>query len=231
MVSNLRTPILNFFYHLLSFYFITQSEFSCLAMVAKLYPVSAPTYLPQIPNQHLCMSKLRRPKQVRFCTGVSANLVWVICPIYLLLPPQNLTTQFFAQLPTKMHDFPPKYLSLFLLFYPLFSKMHHILGVLELENLASCCSPIHAFFSYLENSLFTPLASKMLQNDIIFLFVLRGLAIRDMQQRNSLQLHTASGHSETGKNRMQSISTFCASRREAFGMRGLAILTVALGSV
>ena len=26
---------------------------------------------------------LSRPKQVRFCTGVSANLVWVICPIYL----------------------------------------------------------------------------------------------------------------------------------------------------
>ena len=52
-----------------------------------------------------------------------------------------------------------------------------------------------------------------------------------MQQCNSLQLHTASEHSETSKNRMQSISTFCASRREAFGIRGLAILTVALGSV
>ena len=33
---------------------------------------------------------LRRPKQVRFCTGMSANLVQVICPIYLLF----LTTKF-----------------------------------------------------------------------------------------------------------------------------------------
>ena len=64
---------------------------------------------------------------------------------------------FLAQLPTKMHDFPPKKLSLFLPFYPLFSKMHLILGVLELENLVFCCSPQDAFFSYLKNSLFTPL--------------------------------------------------------------------------
>ena len=27
---------------------------------------------------------LRQPKQVRLSTGVSANLMWVICPIYLL---------------------------------------------------------------------------------------------------------------------------------------------------
>ena len=33
---------------------------------------------------------LRRPKQVRFCTGLSANLVVVICPIYLL----SSTTKF-----------------------------------------------------------------------------------------------------------------------------------------
>ena len=138
---------------------------------------------------------------------------------------------FLAQLPTKMHDFPPKKLSQPLPIYPLFSEMHHILGVLELENLVFCCSPLHVFFSYLKNSLFMPLVSEMLQNDTIFLFVLRGPAIQDMQQRNSLQLHTASEHSETSKNRMQSISTFCASRREALGMRGLAILTVALGSV
>ena len=109
---------------------------------------------------------------------------------------------FLAQLPTKMRDFPPKKLSQSLPFYPLFSKLHHILGVLELENLFFCCSPLHAFFSCLKNSLFTPLVSKMLQNDTIFLFVLRGFAIRNMQQRNSLQLHTASEHSETSKNRM-----------------------------
>ena len=32
------------------FYFITDSEFSCLAKLAKPYPVSGPTYMPQIPN-------------------------------------------------------------------------------------------------------------------------------------------------------------------------------------
>ena len=57
MVSHLRTPILNCFYHLLWFYFLTDSEFSCLAMLAKPYPVSGPTYLPLIPNQLHCMSK------------------------------------------------------------------------------------------------------------------------------------------------------------------------------
>ena len=57
MVSHLRTPILKCFYHLLWFYFLTDSEFSSLAMLAKPYPVSGPTYLPQIPNQLHCMSK------------------------------------------------------------------------------------------------------------------------------------------------------------------------------
>ena len=31
MVSHPKTPILNCFYHLLWFYFLTASEFSCLA--------------------------------------------------------------------------------------------------------------------------------------------------------------------------------------------------------
>ena len=31
MVSHSKTPILNCFYHLLCFYFLTVSEFSCLA--------------------------------------------------------------------------------------------------------------------------------------------------------------------------------------------------------
>ena len=51
MVPHLKTPIPNCFYHLLWFYFLTDSEFSCLAMLAKPYPVSGPTPLPQIPNQ------------------------------------------------------------------------------------------------------------------------------------------------------------------------------------
>ena len=50
MVSHLRTPILKCFYHLLWFYFLTDSKFSCLAILAKRYPVSGPTPMPQIPN-------------------------------------------------------------------------------------------------------------------------------------------------------------------------------------
>ena len=57
MLSHLRTPILNCFNHLLWFYLLTDSEFSFLAMLAKPYPVSSPTYLPQITDQLHCMSK------------------------------------------------------------------------------------------------------------------------------------------------------------------------------
>ena len=48
MVPHPKTPILNCFYHLLWFYFLTVSEFSCLA---KSYSVSGLTPLPHIPNQ------------------------------------------------------------------------------------------------------------------------------------------------------------------------------------
>ena len=51
MVPHLKTPILNCFYHLLWFYLLTVSEFSCLALLAKPYPVSGLTPMPQIPNQ------------------------------------------------------------------------------------------------------------------------------------------------------------------------------------
>ena len=57
VVSHLRTPILNCFSYLLWAYVLTDAEFSCLAMLAKPYPVSDPTYLPQIPNELHRMSK------------------------------------------------------------------------------------------------------------------------------------------------------------------------------
>ena len=57
MVLQLRTPILNCFFYLLWVYFLTDREFSCLAVLAKPYPVSCPTYLPQISNQLHCVSK------------------------------------------------------------------------------------------------------------------------------------------------------------------------------
>ena len=48
MVPHPTTPILNCFYHLLWFYFLTVSEFSCLATS---YSVSGLPPLPHIPNQ------------------------------------------------------------------------------------------------------------------------------------------------------------------------------------
>ena len=49
MVSHPKTPILNSFYHLLWFYFLTVSAFVCLAMS---YSGSGLTPMPHIPNQH-----------------------------------------------------------------------------------------------------------------------------------------------------------------------------------
>ena len=57
MVSNLRTCILNGFTYLLWAYLLTDSKFSCLAMLAKPYTVSGPTYMLQIPNLLRHMSK------------------------------------------------------------------------------------------------------------------------------------------------------------------------------
>ena len=54
MVPHRKTPILNCFYHLLWFYFLTVSEFSCSAMS---YSVSGLTPLPHIPNQLLFIQK------------------------------------------------------------------------------------------------------------------------------------------------------------------------------
>ena len=51
VVPHPKTPILNCFYHFLWLYFLTVSEFSCLAMITKPYPVSGLTHVPQIPNQ------------------------------------------------------------------------------------------------------------------------------------------------------------------------------------
>ena len=48
MDSHPKTPILNCFYHLLWFYFLTVSEFSCLATSQS---VSGLTPLPHIPNR------------------------------------------------------------------------------------------------------------------------------------------------------------------------------------
>ena len=57
MVSHLRTPILQYFYHLMWFYVLMDSEFSCLAMLTKPHPVSGPTQMPQIPNLLHCIQK------------------------------------------------------------------------------------------------------------------------------------------------------------------------------
>ena len=55
MVAHLRTPVLNGFSYLLWAYVLTNYEFSCLAILAKPYPVPSPTPLPLIPNQLPCI--------------------------------------------------------------------------------------------------------------------------------------------------------------------------------
>ena len=100
--------------------------------------------------------QLRWPNQVRFCTGVSANFVWVICPIYLLFSRRKISLlSFLPQLPTTMHDFPPKKLSQVLRSYPPFSKMHQMLGVLELENRSFMFFSCACFFLLLKKFTFT----------------------------------------------------------------------------
>ena len=54
MVPHPKTPILNYLYHLLWFYLLAVSEFSCLA---KSYSVSVLTPLPHIPKQHHFIQK------------------------------------------------------------------------------------------------------------------------------------------------------------------------------
>ena len=49
MVTHPKTPIHDCSYHLMWFYLLTVSEFSCLA---KSYSVSGLTPMPPIPNQH-----------------------------------------------------------------------------------------------------------------------------------------------------------------------------------
>ena len=57
MVSQLETPILNCFSHVLWFYLLNDSQFSCLVMLGKPYPVSGLPPMPQIPNQLHCIQK------------------------------------------------------------------------------------------------------------------------------------------------------------------------------
>ena len=43
------------FMYLMWTYFLPHSEFSCMAKLAKPYPVSGPAYMTQIPNLHHCV--------------------------------------------------------------------------------------------------------------------------------------------------------------------------------
>ena len=52
-----QDPYTQFFTYLLWAYVLTDSECSCLAILARPYPVSGPTYIPQIPNLLHRMSK------------------------------------------------------------------------------------------------------------------------------------------------------------------------------
>ena len=58
MVSHLRTPILNCFYHLLWFYLLPDSEFSCLAMLAKQYLCLAQPTCPRFLTNSIACAKV-----------------------------------------------------------------------------------------------------------------------------------------------------------------------------
>ena len=47
--------MLKSFIYLFRSYSVTDSEFSCLAKVAKSYCVYGPTYMPHVPNQLYCI--------------------------------------------------------------------------------------------------------------------------------------------------------------------------------
>ena len=66
MVPHPKGPVLNCFHHLLWFYVLTVSEFSCLA---KSYSVSGLTPLPHIPNQHHCTQKSAHTVLDAFAAG------------------------------------------------------------------------------------------------------------------------------------------------------------------
>ena len=85
VVSHLRTPTLNRFSYLFCTYFLTGSEFSCLAMLAKPYPVSGPTYLPQNPNLLHCMSKVAHEVlgTVSEAKLMSVFIIKIICFVHL----------------------------------------------------------------------------------------------------------------------------------------------------
>ena len=80
-----------------------------------------------------CIHPLRRPKQVRFCTGMSANLVQVICPIYLLF----LTTKFDYSI------FWPNYPEKCMIFL---QKSHH--NFCHFTHFSVKCTIFWGFFNY-----------------------------------------------------------------------------------
>ena len=85
MVSHLRTPVLKCVYLSLWFCFVTDSEFSCLAKLAKPYPVSDLAYLPQIPDQHHCIPKGAHEvlKTISEARHMSVFHIKIICFIHL----------------------------------------------------------------------------------------------------------------------------------------------------
>ena len=74
MVSHPKTPILNCLYYLLWLYFLTVSEFSCLA---KSQYVSGLTPLPHIPNQLHFMQECGCLPVARMCAAIARGYVIV----------------------------------------------------------------------------------------------------------------------------------------------------------
>ena len=100
MVSDLRTHLLQGFNYLLRCYLLTDSEFSCLAMMAKPYSVCGQAHLPLIPNQLHYMSNCAHEVHGTIC-GATRMLVFTIKAFVLFIHDQSfvLAPAFFIAQP------------------------------------------------------------------------------------------------------------------------------------
>ena len=91
MVSKLRTPILNCCTYLLWAYVLTDSEFSCLAMLAKPYTVSGPTYIPRFLTYSIACQNvhMRCQTYVSFCEDF-ASFLPILCTVVTFQEAQSV---------------------------------------------------------------------------------------------------------------------------------------------
>ena len=71
------------FIYLKWFYFLTDSEFSCLTKLAKHYPMFGPTHMPQIPNLLYCISNYAPRKEITPYTSLILKVPVALACLFL----------------------------------------------------------------------------------------------------------------------------------------------------